>query len=104
MLVRPNEGDLRRLIGTDSNGVGGGGPCAGALGVNCWGWRPESAKKERAVIQRLCRSRVVAVNFRARTLVKIRIDRFTADPSSGFFGSGVLSSTSSTDWIVTVSC
>ncbi|KAI7242170.1 hypothetical protein KC330_g43 [Hortaea werneckii] len=58
-----------------------------------------SAKKDRAVIQRLCRSRVVAVNLSARTLVKIKIDRFTADPSSGFFGSAVLSSTSSTDWI-----
>ena len=86
-------------------GIGGigGGLCDGICGIrlgNC----ASRAKNVRAVIHRPWRSSVVAVNFSARSGVKIKIDRPHAVASSGFFGSGVRSCTSSTDWMATAVC
>lgn len=66
----------------------GGGRWDGICGIrlgNC----ASRARNVRAVIHRLCRSSVVAVNFRARSGVKIRMDRPHAVANSGFLDSGV---------------
>lgn len=92
----PKDGDRWRLIGTPSidwfDGTGGTGgisdfreTCCG-IWVGSW---PDRAKKASAVIHRPCRSRVVAVNLRARSGVRIKIDLFQAEESSGDLGNGV---------------
>lgn len=73
---------------------------SGKRGI-CGGPRPDCARKDNAVSHRKCRSRLGAVNFNARSGVKIRIDLSHGVSVVPDLGSGVSSLTSSTDLIVT---
>jgi hypothetical protein len=91
----PKDGDRCRLIGTLSGTgnrgtAGTGGSCEGGGGI--WdGSRPDCAKKDKAVIHSSWRSCEMVVNFSARAGVRMRIERWNADLSSGFLGKGVSS-------------
>lgn len=61
----------------------------------------ERLRNVRAVNQTWCRSLDVAVNLSARLGVKTMMERLKGTGGAAFFGIGVLSLTSKTDWIVT---
>lgn len=95
----PKAGDPYRFAPADFWYCSGIGGTCGSCESCTWS---DSAKKDRAFIQSEWRSALTAVNFSARDGVRIRIDLWKADVSSGRLGNAVSSATSITDWIFTV--